>query len=376
MRIVFICGSLEPGRDGVGDYTRRLSLELTKQGHHVTALALSDGYVNRLLEEKQTIEDNDLSVLRLSASIPLNERTARTKAWITKHNPDWLSLQFVPFSFNQKGLPFYLPAFLKEVSKGKSWHIMFHELWVGMDSSASIKHLTWGWLQKRLLIKLVKELAPSVVHTHVNLYQLLLKQAGIPVKILPLFGNITLNEETKNARLSALHTKNRNRISLVHFGNIHDGAPIEDFANEASVFAHKMDIKIFLLLVGRYGQEGNRWSEIWKAQGLDVELLGEQRPSVISKVFLGSSFGLSSTPFALLQKSGSVAAMREHGLPVICVSRVWKPRKSSDVIQFENVEEYVKGSIEKCFAMKSVKENRNCITSVAAQFLQTIILKN
>ena len=28
MNLLFICGSLEPGKDGVGDYIRRLSSEL------------------------------------------------------------------------------------------------------------------------------------------------------------------------------------------------------------------------------------------------------------------------------------------------------------------------------------------------------------
>ena len=32
MKIVFICGCLEPGKDGVGDYTRRLSAELIDHG--------------------------------------------------------------------------------------------------------------------------------------------------------------------------------------------------------------------------------------------------------------------------------------------------------------------------------------------------------
>lgn len=32
MRLAFICVSLEPGRDGVGDYTRSLAAECIRQG--------------------------------------------------------------------------------------------------------------------------------------------------------------------------------------------------------------------------------------------------------------------------------------------------------------------------------------------------------
>ena len=33
MKITFICGSLNPGQDGVGDYTRRLAAQLALDGH-------------------------------------------------------------------------------------------------------------------------------------------------------------------------------------------------------------------------------------------------------------------------------------------------------------------------------------------------------
>ena len=35
MKIAFLCGSLEPWRDGVGDYTRRLAGDLQACGHQV-----------------------------------------------------------------------------------------------------------------------------------------------------------------------------------------------------------------------------------------------------------------------------------------------------------------------------------------------------
>ena len=45
MRIVFICGSLEPGRDGVGDYVRHLAVAVAQQGHETAAVALRDPFV-------------------------------------------------------------------------------------------------------------------------------------------------------------------------------------------------------------------------------------------------------------------------------------------------------------------------------------------
>ena len=42
MKVVFVTSCLEPGRDGVGDYTRSLAEESTKLGHRAGLLALQD----------------------------------------------------------------------------------------------------------------------------------------------------------------------------------------------------------------------------------------------------------------------------------------------------------------------------------------------
>ena len=38
LRMVLVCGSVEPGRDGVGDYTRTLAAELVRRGVGVSAM--------------------------------------------------------------------------------------------------------------------------------------------------------------------------------------------------------------------------------------------------------------------------------------------------------------------------------------------------
>jgi Trk K+ transport system NAD-binding subunit len=53
MKIAFICGSLEPGRDGVGDYTRRLAGELVKQQHEVLVIAFNDRQIKDTLKAVQ-----------------------------------------------------------------------------------------------------------------------------------------------------------------------------------------------------------------------------------------------------------------------------------------------------------------------------------
>lgn len=65
MDILFICGSVEPGKDGVGDYTRRLSGELIRIGHEVKILSLCDHQGTSFLTEFQEIEGTKVAVNRI-----------------------------------------------------------------------------------------------------------------------------------------------------------------------------------------------------------------------------------------------------------------------------------------------------------------------
>ena len=78
MRLVFLCASLEPGRDGVGDYTRRLAAELAARGHDVACVAMNDRHAralgNACLRAGPEPATIPIPVLRLPTSAPWRER--------------------------------------------------------------------------------------------------------------------------------------------------------------------------------------------------------------------------------------------------------------------------------------------------------------
>src|SRR3954463_2329541 len=139
MKIVFLCGCLEPGRDGVGDYSRRLGIELICQGHDVSLVALCDHNVLHETNELQELKGTTISVLRIPNHVQDRSRFLMAKTFIDFKNPEWISLQYVPFAFQIKGLPFDLAGKLKILGEGRKWHIMFHELWVGPEKASFLK---------------------------------------------------------------------------------------------------------------------------------------------------------------------------------------------------------------------------------------------
>ncbi|MBD1365008.1 hypothetical protein IDJ77_14400 [Mucilaginibacter sp. ZT4R22] len=367
INIVFICSSLEQGHDGVGDYTRRLSAALIKAGHSCAILSVSDRHTENILESTQQADGVDVPVLRLSSDIEIKKRFEIAKEWVDKIDPQWLSLQFVPFGYHPKGLKLGLSKMLLTLSKGRRWHMMFHELWVGMANEESKKLHLWGQAQRILIKSLIKNLKPAVIHTQTRLYQTLLAKMSFKAGYLPLYSNIPVVGSQSGERAA------EGEISFVVFGAIHDKAPIQQFAKEAAQYADKFKRPLTLTIIGRGNNEQQRWAGAWAEAGLPVNRLGELPARQISEVLSGATIGLSATALAVIEKSGSYAAMREHGLHVISVSKAWTPTGVAKPAIPEGVTEYTIGNLEECIADSKFIPYGSSVEQVSAKFARALI---
>ncbi|TDH24637.1 hypothetical protein EXU57_14980 [Segetibacter sp. 3557_3] len=375
MRILFICGSLEPGRDGVGDYTQRLAAQLTLAGHQIGLIALSDNYQLLPLRFKNSDKQIIRSMLRLPRSLSRKARLALAKEFIDDFNPNYLSLQFVPFSFDSKGLPFALPHFLKLVGGKRKWHIMFHELWLGMEIGASLKYKVWGYVQKLIIKDLVIKLKPVIIHTQTLIYIEQLLNIGIASHHLPLFGNIpNVNAEPNDSMTERIRKASyRKEVSFIIFGGIHIGGPVQEFATEVALYQANSGIRVSLTLIGRCGAGQLAWKNAWEKEGLRVIILGEQLPGRISTELNAATIGIVTTPYLLVGKSGSAAGMIEHGLPVLCVSKKWEVRGTNNLELPPEVEEYKKGNLEQFISTKTRSGDRIKISQVAELLLNNLL---
>jgi len=189
-RILFFCGSLEPGRDGVGDYTRLLGAELQGQNIGIHIVATHDKAVSTVCQEQQLEDNCALEVTRIPFTTPMTERFSVLQETIDRFAPDWLSLQYVPYSFDANGIPFAFILRLNSLRLKGSKHVMFHELWRGKKSLRQLKSLFIAPAQLIAVRLLYKRFAPQVIHTHLPFHQSRLKEQGIAASPLPLFPNI------------------------------------------------------------------------------------------------------------------------------------------------------------------------------------------
>jgi hypothetical protein len=304
VKILFIVGSLEPGKDGVGDYTRSLASECGRRAHQTFLMSLNDSWVDKPSRGNQ--------LLRLPSTMPWASRIKTGRKFVTENHPDVISLQYVPYSFHPAGLSFALPTIMQAIIGRVPSHLMLHELWIGSQIDAPLKVKVFGFCQRKIIKSLIKGMACRTIHTSNAVYARLLSRHGVHAKILPLFGSVPVMPNAVVAR------RDDNALRLGLFGSIHpEWQPDELFAR---LQAFGKPIRV--CHIGRIGLGESLWNEVVERYEGEIQFqrLGEQSFEKISQFFLSVDLGLATTPLSLIGKSSSVAAMLDHGLPVI-VSR-------------------------------------------------------
>jgi glycosyltransferase involved in cell wall biosynthesis len=304
VKILFIAGSLEPGKDGVGDYTRTLGDECGRLGHDTFLMSINDSWIDQPLRESRS--------LRLPSTMSWTSRIKTGRTFVAENHPDLVSLQYVPYSFHPFGLAFALPKIVQAIIGRAPTHLMLHELWIGSQIGAPFKLKVFGFCQRKIFKSLVTGMACRIIHTSNAVYARLLSRQGIDAKILPLFGSVPV---LPNASVAP---RDDNALRLGLFGSIHpEWEPQELFAR-----LQTLGKPIQVYHIGRIGPGESLWNEIVERYEAEIRFhrFGEQSFENISQFFLSLDFGVATTPLSLIGKSSTVAAMLDHGLPVI-VSR-------------------------------------------------------
>lgn len=289
MRWLFLSPSLDYQRDGVADYCRRLVDALQKKG----AQGQVYGFKNQP---------------KLSVFVRL----------LNDYSPDVISWQFVPYAYHQKGIPWQMRAWSKAMRNFPARrHLMMHELWLGINRHCSAKERAVGLMQRLAIQATVRKYQPHCIHTSNTVYQTALKRCGFYATISPIFGNVSKPEPGDIGATKGLALDPAIFFRIVHFGRVHPQLPIFDVIAQMKSGTASLDKSLAIIFAGHtHRSEG--WLDSAKQLHPDVILheSGSLSSGELSTLFQQVDAGLSSMPLALVGKSGSMAAMREHGLPV------------------------------------------------------------
>jgi hypothetical protein len=235
-------------------------------------------------------------------------------------------LQFVTYGYQRRGIVFGRERFFAELSAPYRVHLMLHELWLGWYREASLKDRLVGAVQRTALLGLIRRLGPQQIHTSNPAYRRLLRNCGLEAHTLPLFGAVPIAPPPAHSWLDGelarhgLAADGRTAHWLFgFFGSLWPKWPPEPLFGALQAGAARHGRKAAILSVGRLGPGEALWNSFEPTYGerLRFVRLGPQPPERISEYLQRLDCGIAVTPYQLIGKSSAVAAMLEHGLPVI-----------------------------------------------------------
>lgn len=305
-RIIFLCGSLVPGRDGVGDYTRLLATGSQAHGHEVLIIATHDRGVSSTINERQESNNTSVNVVRIPFATKNNERIKELQHQTDTFKPGWISLQYVPYSFSKYGIPLEFIRCLRHLKGMPKLHVMFHELWIVPGDLNGIKGRFVAFMQRRAVSLLGRKLHPDVVHTHLPAYARRLKELGIKARPLPLFANVgrtATDAATKTGVFNAVF------FSKIFF-------PPAVITLLSKLIEDQKNVKVSLL--GGSKEKALKAAETLRSSlpGIEVDPVGFLSEQELSEQLTAADLAISPVPLHLLGKSGTIAAFFSHNLPV------------------------------------------------------------
>lgn len=312
MNILFICGSIEMGKDGVGDYTRRLAGECIRLGHKASIVAINDRFVKKLNNEPLLDVCTNIPTIRIPSDLNDQSKKDIAGSFIQTQDPEWVSVQFVPFAFHPRGIPFKLGGLLYSLVRDRRRHVMFHELWIGIYGSHTFKSVLLGSVQKLCIRYFLNKMQFNCVSTSNDCY--LKELSDLNAFHLPVFGNVPIAEN------GSLFKQREAELHAIVFGTITSDLYL--FEEQLKWLLRFVQSKSILLKVYFIGNGGAMEA---KARSLVEEIVGEanfhslgflQNP-YLSFCISQMDIGISRADYQLFEKSGTTMSLLEHGLPVL-----------------------------------------------------------
>lgn len=320
MRILFVCAGFQPGLDGVGDYVRLLAEALEALGHSTAVLAMNDKAIATLAEAQ-----GPRPYLQLPSVMDWRTRERHARKFVAAFEPDWVSVQFVCYGFAYQGLPLRFPHQLQRIAGSHAGlHVMFHELTVGIGLGAPVKHRVLGALQRELVVRPLARLRRvKLIHTNIAPHAEVLSRWAIDAEVLPLFGNIPIAESSGEQRAAWWRDRfgmQRDEYYAAGFFGSLKGEPLSDpFMEVLLERAQSSQKRLLITAAGHLTDTGEHYFDAKQAQyrgRAEFRRLGRLSAEEVSLFLSTLDLGIASSPWLYVGKSGSVAAMLEHGLPV------------------------------------------------------------
>lgn len=386
MRIQFLCPCVEPGQSGVGDYTLGLAGALGSIGAETHVLAFADPSARETQAEMMAFAGQQVRTARMKPSTSPDKLRSALEAAVTEFQPDWISLQWVPYAFHPKGLAAWGRFPWGSLFGPARMHWMIHETWIGGFRGAPWKLRITGALQRLMMKQLHRRLRVRAAHTSNPTYRRQLARAGIATEILPLFGALPTDHGSQDwsgwasvltgAKGKPIDLERESPWVFCFFGTIHRGFPADDVFKAILDAGRRENRSIVILSVGHAGEgarDFDEWSVRW-GDRITFHRTGSLSDAQTVQVLSHADFGLSTTPLNVIGKSSAAATLSEQGLPVLCGAMGspvdgWLPGVRESAPRFWHARDYLN---EKLYENAPRPPRGSRVATTARQLLEAL----
>ena len=298
MKLHIISAALPPKLDGIGDYTAHLAAELARSGDVTVLTGMPDpAPIPGVRVETAFSADDPRSVWQLV------DRIAHDK-------PDWVLLQYNPFSYGRRGLNLHLPRVMRhieQVSPGTRFALMVHEPFVPIISPQFAVMATWQRWQLWSLGQCADQVFFSI-DPWAKRFQKWFPRT--PVSHLPVGSNIPLVSIEKSEARARLGISD-NTLVLGLFGTASSGRLL-DRIQDAATALQQAGHTVQLLYIGPHKDQ------ICAAlPGLDIIADGPASPEEVSRRFAAMDIYLAAYIDGVSTRRGAFMAALQHGIATV-----------------------------------------------------------
>lgn len=300
MRITILSQKFPPDRDGIGDHTWWLSRQLAGEGHEIRVVTTAGA--ERDIPEGVSL-DPILETDPATRILALPKRLQSASAAL----PDWIVVQYNPFSFGRYGFCPFLPVALSRLRAcGARIAPLFHETMVPRWPWRFFVMRLW---QHRTFCGICRIADASFISTNRWRDQVKRVSPRLPCHHLPVGSNIGLSDVPKHEARRQLGL-DADGLLIGAFGQAHVSRLFPWIGAVARGLAAR-DRGAAVLYVGPQGGQLRK-----ECSGVKFVDLGFQPPEHLGVCLRAADLVVSPYSDGISTRRGSAMAPLQHGIPV------------------------------------------------------------
>lgn len=306
MKITIISPGLPPRLDGIGDYSAFLGEELARQGHDVSILTATENaaLLQNVRVQKAFTLDDPQSVNGIISPLVADP-------------PDWVLLQYNPFSYGKWGWNPQTVSALKQIRTQLPQTriaVMAHETFVPAESPQFVVMTVW---QRALFFQLGQTCDLLFLSVEVWAARFQKWFPRIPVRHLPVGANLHRSSLSKTEARQKAEGLDESAFVVGLFGTAHPSRMFGAVADVLRVLS-KNNPKTVLLYVGPHGEA------VRTAVGdaAPIHDAGALPPGDVADRFCAMDICLTPYLDGISTRRGAFMAGLQHGIPSVGTSGI------------------------------------------------------